>query len=75
LTDCRQPVEQQRGLQHQREGCQQEALAIEGHTQALAVNGKGTVWWNARSRQCVQMITADGRADSVTDIGSHPRCR
>lgn len=38
-------------------------------------NGKGTVWWNGRSRQCVQMITADGRADSVTDIGSHPRCR
>jgi hypothetical protein len=34
-----------------------------------------TVWWNGRSRQCVQMITADGRADSLTDIGTHPRCR
>lgn len=38
-------------------------------------NGVGTIWWNGRSRQCVQMITADGRADSITDIGQHPRCR
>jgi hypothetical protein len=38
-------------------------------------NDKITIWWNGRSRQCVQMITADGRANSLTDIGSHPRCR
>jgi hypothetical protein len=38
-------------------------------------NGKGTVWWNGRTRQCLQMITADGRADSITDIQTHPRCR
>lgn len=38
-------------------------------------NGVGSVWWNGRSRQCVQMITADGRADSIIDIGQHPRCR
>lgn len=38
-------------------------------------SGVGTIWWNGRNRQCLQMITADGRADSITDIGSHPRCR
>lgn len=38
-------------------------------------NGRGTVWWNAGTRQCVQVITVEGRADSVTDIGTHPRCR
>jgi hypothetical protein len=38
-------------------------------------NGKGTIWWNGRSRQCLQMITANGRADSITDIQTHPRCR
>ena len=37
--------------------------------------GSGTIWWNGRSRQCLQMITADGRADSITDIQTHPRCR
>jgi hypothetical protein len=37
--------------------------------------GSGTIWWNGRSRQCLQMITADGRADSITDIHTHPRCR
>lgn len=38
-------------------------------------NGRGVVWWNGRTRQCVQVITVDGRANSVTDIGTHPRCR
>jgi hypothetical protein len=38
-------------------------------------NGSGTVWWNGGSRQCLQMITADGRADSINDIQTHPRCR
>jgi hypothetical protein len=38
-------------------------------------NGKGTIWWNSRTRQCLQMITADGRADSITDIQTHPKCR
>lgn len=37
-------------------------------------NGRGTVWWNGRSRQCMQMIVVDGRVDSITDIGRHPRC-
>jgi hypothetical protein len=37
-------------------------------------NGRGTVWWNGRSRQCLQVITVEGRADSITDIQTHPRC-
>ena len=38
-------------------------------------NGSGTIWWNGSSRQCLQMIAADGRADSINDIHTHPRCR
>lgn len=38
-------------------------------------NGRGAIWWNGRTRQCVQVITVNGRADSVVDIGTHPRCR
>jgi hypothetical protein len=38
-------------------------------------NGKGTIWWNGRSRQCLQMITVNGRADSIEDIQTHARCR
>lgn len=38
-------------------------------------NGRGAVWWNGRTRQCMQVIVADGRVDSVTDIHTHPRCR
>jgi hypothetical protein len=38
-------------------------------------NGKGSIWWNARTRQCLQMITVNGRADSIEDIQTHARCR
>jgi len=38
-------------------------------------NGRGTVWWNSRTRQCLQMITVDGRADSITDIQTSDNCR
>ncbi len=38
-------------------------------------NGRGTVWWNSRTRQCLQMIVADGHVDSIQDIQTHPRCR
>ncbi len=33
-----------------------------------------TIWWRGISRQCVQVAIANGRYDSVTDIGSHPKC-
>ena len=38
-------------------------------------NDKITVWYNGRTRQCLQMIVADGRVNSLTDIQTHPRCR
>ncbi len=38
-------------------------------------NGKGSIWWNGRTRQCLQMITVNGRADSIEDIQTHARCR
>lgn len=38
-------------------------------------NGRGTVWYSSRTRQCIQMIVADGRVDSIQDIHTHPRCR
>ncbi|MEK7855520.1 MAG: hypothetical protein AAB288_05480 [Acidobacteriota bacterium] len=37
-------------------------------------NTSYTIWWRRSSGQCIQVATADGRFDSVSDIGSHPRC-
>ena len=34
-----------------------------------------SIWWRSRSRQCIQVAIANGRYDSVTDIGQHDRCR
>lgn len=39
------------------------------------VDGQGAVWWNGKTRQCVQTISVSGRVDSVTDIKTHPNCR
>ncbi len=33
-----------------------------------------TIWWRNASRQCLQMATANGRVDSIVDIGRHPGC-
>jgi hypothetical protein len=38
-------------------------------------NGAGTVWWNSRTRQCLQVITVDGHIEVINDIQTHPRCR
>lgn len=38
-------------------------------------NGAGTVWWNGRTRQCLQAITVDGHIEVLNDIQTHPRCR
>lgn len=38
-------------------------------------NDQGAVWWNGRTRQCIQTITVNGRVDSATDIKTHPKCR
>ena len=34
-----------------------------------------SIWWRGDSRQCLQVITADGRLENITDIGQHPKCR
>ena len=37
-------------------------------------NTSYTIWWNGGTRQCIQVATADGRYDSLTDIQTHPKC-
>lgn len=34
-----------------------------------------TIWWRGASRQCLQMIVAQGRVEDIRDIGEHPKCR
>lgn len=34
-----------------------------------------TIWWRSQNRQCLQVATADGRYDSLTNLTSHPKCR
>lgn len=38
-------------------------------------NTSYTIWWRQPSRQCIQVATAEGRYDSVTDIQTHRKCR
>ena len=38
-------------------------------------NPSYTIWYNRRTRQCLQAATVEGRYDSVTDIQQHPKCR
>lgn len=38
-------------------------------------NTSYTIWWRQPSRQCIQVATANGRYDSLTDIQTHPKCR
>ena len=38
-------------------------------------NAAYTIWYNRDTRQCLQMAIADGRVDSLVDIGSSPNCR
>ncbi len=33
-----------------------------------------TIYWNDRTRQCIQVATADGRYDSIVEL-QHPKCR
>jgi hypothetical protein len=34
-----------------------------------------TYWYNARTRQCIQMGVADGRVQNVVDVGTYKGCR
>ena len=36
--------------------------------------GSGTIWWNGRTRQCLQMITVDGRAAAEQSAVSVAAC-
>ena len=44
-------------------------------TFASGGDGRGTIWWNGRTYQCLQAIVVNGYVDSISDIGSHRRCR
>ena len=33
------------------------------------------IYYNAKTRQCVQLANANGRVDSAVDIHEHPKCR
>jgi len=34
-----------------------------------------SIQWRAASHQCLQVITANGRIEPITDIQSQPKCR
>lgn len=34
-----------------------------------------SIWYNGRSRECLQMSVSNDRVQGVTDIRGHPRCR
>jgi hypothetical protein len=34
-----------------------------------------TYWYNGYTGQCLQMMTVNGRAEDIRDIGHHPQCR
>ena len=38
-------------------------------------NGRGTIWFNRSTKECIQMITVNGHVDSAVNIHSHPKCR
>lgn len=38
-------------------------------------NARYSIQYRAASRQCLQVIVADGRLENITDIQTHPKCR
>jgi hypothetical protein len=38
-------------------------------------NNQVDIWWNGKTRQCIQLITANGRIAAASDIQSSPKCR
>ncbi|GJL65472.1 MAG: hypothetical protein NPIRA05_04430 [Nitrospirales bacterium] len=34
-----------------------------------------SIWYKGRTGRCLQMVTANGRADSIVDIRTHVACR
>lgn len=55
-----------------------DQLGGRGFTQVdnfVSGNARYSIWWRGQSRQCLQVITADGRLENITDIQTHPKCR
>jgi len=38
-------------------------------------NARYSIQWRGASRQCIQVIVADGHFENITDIQTHPKCR
>lgn len=55
-----------------------EELERRGFTQVdnfTSGNARYSIQWRPESRQCLQVIVADGRLEDLRDIGQHPKCR
>lgn len=55
-----------------------DAMSERGFTNVDSFSSGKTlygIYWNARTRQCVQMTNADGRVYDIREIGQHPKCR
>jgi hypothetical protein len=55
-----------------------DVMTSRGFTGADTITSGDTlysIYYNAETRQCVQLTNANGRVASADDIGSHPNCR
>jgi hypothetical protein len=55
-----------------------DELANRGFTQVdnfATGNTRYSIQWRKQSRQCLQVIVANGRLENITDIQTHPNCR
>lgn len=71
-------VAQFKDLQGARAAGGMDELGRRGFTQVdnfVSGTARYSIQWRAQSRQCLQVITADGHFEDIRDIGSHPKCR
>ncbi|AKM11154.1 hypothetical protein [Croceicoccus naphthovorans] len=71
-------VAQYQDLQGARAAGGMEELSRRGFRQVdnfTSGNGRYSIQWRPESRQCLQVIVADGRLEDLRDIGQHPKCR
>jgi hypothetical protein len=55
-----------------------DTLASRGFRQVdnfASGNARYSIQWRPQSRQCLQVIVANGRLENITDIQTHPNCR
>lgn len=65
-------------LQGARAAGAMDELDRRGFTQVdnfVSGSARYSIQWRSSSRQCLQVITADGHIEDIRDIGSHPGCR